>query len=121
MICLDTHILLAIVDDALRADELRVVEGFWAISDIVLWEIGHLERAGRIRPILRTPELSEVLGRTTVFPINLPVAEALRRLDFRSDPADEIIAATSVVHDIPLLTRDQRILSSKIVPLALRG
>ena len=36
-----------------------------------------------------------------------------------SDPADEIIAATSVVHNIPLLTRDHIMRTSKIVPLAL--
>ena len=46
--------------------------------------------------------------------------DRVKRLDFRSDPADEIVAATSIVHDIPLLTRDARILGSKIVPLALR-
>jgi PIN domain nuclease of toxin-antitoxin system len=39
------------------------------------------------------------------------------RLDFRGDPADEIIAATSVVHRVPLLTRDRRIRGSRIVPL----
>lgn len=47
-------------------------------------------------------------------------AEAVRRLDFRSDPADEIIAATSLAHDVPLLTRDTRMLASKVVPLALK-
>ncbi len=44
----------------------------------------------------------------------------MRRLDFRSDPADEIIAATSLAHDVPLLTRDTRMLASKVVPLALK-
>jgi PIN domain nuclease of toxin-antitoxin system len=39
-------------------------------------------------------------------------------LDFKSDPADELIAATSVVERIPLLTRDKRIRKSKLVPLA---
>jgi predicted nucleic acid-binding protein len=29
-----------------------------------------------------------------------------------------LIAATSVVHDVPLLTRDRRIRRSKVVPLA---
>ena len=33
---------------------------------------------------------------------------------------DEIIAATSVVHRVPLLTRDKRILKSKVVPMAKR-
>jgi PIN domain nuclease of toxin-antitoxin system len=53
-----------------------------------------------------------------VWPLDLAVARASTRLDFSSDPADEIIAATSVVHDIPLLTRDPIIRSSKIVTLA---
>jgi predicted nucleic acid-binding protein len=37
-----------------------------------------------------------------------------------SDSADELIAATSVVHRVPLLTRDRKILKSKVVPLARR-
>ena len=44
--------------------------------------------------------------------------EASERLDFKGDPADEIIAATSLVYRVPLLTRDKRILASKVVPLA---
>jgi prevent-host-death family protein len=31
---------------------------------------------------------------------------------------DELIAATSIVHNLPLLTRDQRLRASKRVPLA---
>jgi PIN domain nuclease of toxin-antitoxin system len=42
----------------------------------------------------------------------------LRALEFQSDSADEIIAATSLTHDIPLLTRDSRIRKSKAVNLA---
>jgi len=45
-------------------------------------------------------------------------AGKVRALDFESDPADEIIAATSLTHDIPLLTRDSRIRKSKLVKLA---
>lgn len=33
------------------------------------------------------------------------------------DAADELIAATSVVHQVPLLTRDRSILQSRLVPL----
>jgi predicted nucleic acid-binding protein len=33
-------------------------------------------------------------------------------------PADELIAATSVVHRVPLVTRDRQIRRSKLVPLA---
>jgi predicted nucleic acid-binding protein len=39
-------------------------------------------------------------------------------LDFESDPDDEIIAATSLAHNVPLLTRDRRILRSKVLRFA---
>ncbi len=39
-------------------------------------------------------------------------------LDFKSDPADELIAATSIVRSVPLVTRDKRMRRSRIVPLA---
>ena len=42
----------------------------------------------------------------------------LKNLDFRSDPADSIIAATSLAYQVPLLTRDRVILKSKVVPFA---
>lgn len=38
-------------------------------------------------------------------------------LDFAGDPADEIIAATSIVHNVPLITKDRHIKKSKVVPL----
>ncbi len=55
----------------------------------------------------------------TVLPITLEIARQSTQLDFTSDPADEIIAATSIVENIPLMTRDRRIRRSKMVPLAL--
>jgi predicted nucleic acid-binding protein len=36
----------------------------------------------------------------------------------RGDPADELIAATSIVHNVPLLTRDKALLKSRRVPHA---
>ncbi len=120
MLNLDTHILLDALADKLRASERRLLEdNAWSISPIVLWEIGLLGRLNRTRVSLRTPELRRTLDRMTIWDFDRHVAEAVMELDFRSDPADEIIAATSVVHGIPLLTRDTRILASKLVPLAL--
>jgi len=54
-----------------------------------------------------------------VIPITLEIARQSTRLDFSSDPADEIIAATSIVENIPLLTRDQRIRKSRTIPFAV--
>jgi len=59
----------------------------------------------------------DAMGRQT-WPITLDVARAIEHLDFKGDPPDEIIAATSLVHGVPLLTRDTRILASRVVPLA---
>jgi PIN domain nuclease of toxin-antitoxin system len=65
------------------------------------------------------PGFQAFLRSLTVIPISLEIARQSTQLDFSSDPADEIIAATSIVERIPLLTRDQRIRKSKMVPLAL--
>jgi PIN domain nuclease of toxin-antitoxin system len=53
-----------------------------------------------------------------VWPLTLDVCRAIRQLDFRSDPADEIIAATSLVHRVPLVTRDGKMRKSRRVPLS---
>ncbi|HKS91730.1 MAG TPA: PIN domain-containing protein [Tepidiformaceae bacterium] len=120
MLNLDTHILLDAVSQRPRPAERRILnEEFWCISDIVLWEIGWLHREGRISLSLNDSSLNRALERMTIWPISREVAMSMRLLDFRSDPADEIIAATSLAHGIPLLTRDNRLLASKLVPLAL--
>jgi len=119
MVNLDTHILIDVIQGRIRASEHKMLDDFWAISGIVLWEMASLERAGRIRLRLDDPRLPELLKSITIWPIDLEVARAMRLLDFRSDPADEIIAATSIAHGVPLLTRDSRILASKVVPLAV--
>jgi len=46
------------------------------------------------------------------------ICARMRTLDFRSDPADELICATSMVYEVPLLTRDEKIRKSSVVPLA---
>lgn len=88
------------------------------ISAIVLWEIAKLSEVGRIEMDLDDPEIRRVVSKIHIWPIDLDVCLGLRKLDFKSDPADELIAATSLVHRAPLLTRDRRIKKSKIVPLA---
>lgn len=59
-----------------------------------------------------------MLSAIHVWPITADIARESTRLDIRSDPADELIAATSLVHNVPLLTRDRRLRRSRLVPMA---
>ena len=119
MLNLDTHILVYALSGGLRRAEQRLLAGSrWSVSSIVLWELAKLVQLGRLDLDLDDREVVRVLSRLHLWPIDLSVARTSTQLDFSSDPADEIIAATSVIHDVPLLTRDNTIRSSKIVPLA---
>lgn len=119
MLNLDTHVLLHAVTDTLRSQERALLSNDqWSISAIVLWEIAKLAELKRIDIDLGDPALLRLLEWTHVWPISLEVCRAISSLDFKSDPADELIAATSVVHDVPLVTRDRRIRTSKLVPFA---
>ncbi len=119
MLNLDTHVLIAILLGELTEKEYDLVaKAKLAISDIVLWELAKLIELGRLSLDLDSAEFRYCLRHLTVIPISVEIARKSTVLDFRSDPADEIIAATSVVEDIPLLTRDRRILKSSVVPFA---
>ena len=119
MLNLDTHILLHALGDELAPAEARLLSGdAWSICPIVLWEIGKLAELGRIEVDLEDPDLQRALARIHVWPITLEVFRALGTLDFRGDPADELIAATSVAYRVPLITRDRRIRRSRRVPVA---
>ena len=119
MLNLDTHILIFALCGELRSHEQASLGGGrWSVSAIVLWELAKLRQLGRIAVDLEDRQVSEVLNRVHVWPIDIEVALVSTRLDFKGDPADEIIAATSIVHRIPLLTRDRTIRTSSIVPLA---
>jgi PIN domain nuclease of toxin-antitoxin system len=114
MLNLDTHIVLHALADELSPREAGLLrEQPWSISAIVIWEIGKLaELAGSSW----TSTTSSSRARWLVF--TLEICRAIRTLDFRGDPADEIIAATSLAHGVPLVTRDRRIRRSRLVPLA---
>ncbi len=119
MLNLDTHIVIAILEGTLtRSEEPLVKKEGLAISDIVLWELAMLACRGRVDIELDSAEFRRSLRFFTIVPITVEIARQSTSLDFRSDPADELIAATSVVEQIPLMTRDKRILKSRIVPFA---
>ena len=121
MLNLDTHILIDFVRDGLSPRELKLIEKHQdelVISDIVLWEIAKLKSKKRIEIDLKSQKFQKILRHIQVLPITAEIASLSVNLDFKSDPADEIIAATSVVHRGLLLTRDKAILKSKQVSFA---
>ena len=119
MLNLDTHILIFALTDDLTAHEKRVLaKNDWGVSAIVMWELAKLVQLERIDLALHSGEVRQVLSKLTVWPLDLAVAIKSTELDFHSDPADEIIAATSMVYDVPLLTRDVKIRKSKLLRFA---
>lgn len=119
MLNLDTHILIrALIGELYEHEQALLMNNEWSISAIVHWEIAKLAQLGRVDLDMDDRELERSLHSIRLWPIDFAIARASTRLDFSADPADEIIAATSLVHDVPLLTRDKVIRGSKIVPLA---
>jgi PIN domain nuclease of toxin-antitoxin system len=119
VISLDTHVLVFALTGQVTTRERRVLAGnTWSISAIVFWELAKLAQVGRIEVDLDDGQVIRTLSGLHTWPIDLAISLQSTRLDFKSDPADELIAATSIVHGIPLLTRDRRIRTSRIVPFA---
>ncbi len=118
MILLDTCALIfdalapeRLSDKALQAIENGDKRGALACSDISLWEIGMLTSRGRlevgvdllsflrlilsarmIQPLMIVPEIAQISTNDGLFA--------------HYDPADRIIAATALHHDLPLVTCD---------------
>jgi PIN domain nuclease of toxin-antitoxin system len=119
MVNLDTHILVfALAGDVTDRERRLLAANTWSISSIVLWELAKLVQLGRLDMDLDDPEVVRVLSRIHVWPVDLDLSIQSTKLDFRGEPADELIAATSVIHRVPLVTRDRRIRGSRVVPLA---
>ncbi len=119
MLNLDTHMLIYALRGDLRPRERDLLANSeWGIAAVVLWELAKFVQLGRIEMDLNDPEVAAAITTLHVWPLDLSIAKASTVLDFGGDPADELIAATSVVHGVPLLTRDQKMRGSKIVPLA---
>lgn len=121
MVLLDTHIWLwwLLGDGALTSRERtalgRLAESkSLAVSWVSVWETEMLERKGRIQLLpdfnkwiqfATKPEIATILSADT------QVVLAQRQLPetFHADPADRLIAATSILSGYPLATHDRRI------------
>jgi PIN domain nuclease of toxin-antitoxin system len=90
-----------------------------AVADISLWEIAMGVSKRRITLGVSLQAALEQISRLyNVLPISPEIALRSMTLFLKShsDPADRLIAATALVHGLPLVTADSRILASGEVP-----
>ena len=125
VILLDTHVLVWWVNQerkqfsrkarqALERNELLV-------SSISIFEIVTLERRGRLRfRIAATEWLARLRGlpEYRIEPVTDDIAERAGQLGdgFGGDPADRLIAATALLREVPLVTYDQRLRETGVLP-----
>ena len=124
---LDTHVLVRWLfeDKKLSREQARVLEAAVrraepvALSAVSLLEIAMLTNQGRLRT--RVDEFFEEIQANPLFqvlPLSYEVALEVASLGGNlRDPADRAIVATARVHRLRLLTSDQLIIDSKLVPV----
>ncbi|HKV25890.1 MAG TPA: type II toxin-antitoxin system VapC family toxin [Candidatus Acidoferrum sp.] len=114
---LDTHIWIWLVESPGRvgrnaARELRDTANELWLSPVSTWEVLLLHRKKRLF-LPTNPEdwLPQALaGIQRHAPITHEIVMASEKLPLHNDPADRFIAATALVHDLTLVTADQRLL-----------
>lgn len=127
MIVVDTHI---IIWDALRPEMLskkakkaislaNETDGI-IICDISLWEIAMLIHKGKLEVEINYLELIKLMSSSNNYvfqEITPEIAELSTKLFFNKykDPADRIIAATSIINNARLVTADKRLRQSRKV------
>jgi len=86
-----------------------------AIASISIWEFAMMVTRGRIRLRISPAEwLDHATYRTMITVLNLTPRIALDACNlpgkFHRDPADRIIVATARIHQMKLITKDQKII-----------
>ena len=126
MLLLDTHIWLwwLLGDGALNNIEREALDraaesGDLSISWVTVWETEMLERKGRIelnQGFQKWIEAAVQPRIATLLPVDTEVVIAQRKLpdSFHGDPADRLIAATSILSQYPLVTHDRRIREANV-------
>ena len=122
MILLDTHVVLWLTENDARlsaparsAVAKARAEASVAICDITLREIAMQIVRKRVAVRLGvTSYLSFVESLFRIIPINGRIAEQSTRFSraYPRDPADRLIGATAVVHNVDLITADEQIRAS---------
>lgn len=115
----DTHILIfwqdapqRLSDKAKTALNKGLQKKTLACSDISFWEIAMLISSGRLRNDISSSQymndLKLVLS-LSVLPITPEIAELSQQKIFsHKDPADRLIAATAIHHNVPLISAGKK-------------
>ena len=125
---LDTHVAICWLIDAKRLSrrQVKVLEGAVqraepvALSAITLLEIAFLASEGKLLLKARLNDFFDDLQGNPVFrilPLTFEVAAEVAALRLPRDPADRTIVATARTHRLQLVTSDQRIIESGLVPV----
>ncbi len=126
MLVLDTHVLIWMFGESAKlsrkareAIQAARRSDVLAIADVTLWELAWLAENKRIQ-ISGTVEsfTREISANLAVKPITPEIAAVAARLpaDYPRDPADRLIGSTAVVEGAYLVTADQRIRDSQVIP-----
>jgi PIN domain nuclease of toxin-antitoxin system len=123
MILLDTHVWLWWISNpenlsgnALSAIDHAIKENGIVISSISTWEVALLVEKGRLRLSIDTRDWvrkTEGLDFVRFVPVDNTIGLRSVSLpgEFHADPADRIITATALTMGIPLVTKDEKILT----------
>jgi PIN domain nuclease of toxin-antitoxin system len=125
---LDTHVLIRWLAERrkLSRPQLRALESATrrgepvALSAISLLEIAVLASGEKPGLKVSLDDFFQDLNSNPAFrilPLTYEVALEVAALSALRDPADRAIAATARVHRLRLVTSDQRIIESKLVPV----
>ncbi|MEZ4865673.1 MAG: type II toxin-antitoxin system VapC family toxin [Caldilineaceae bacterium] len=94
-----------------------------AISIISCWEVAKLVENGRLQlpyPVGEWLRIALAYPGMQLVDLSLPIVVTSTQLpgNFHRDPANQMIVATAITHQYPLLTVDAKILAYPHVPLA---
>jgi PIN domain nuclease of toxin-antitoxin system len=127
---LDTHIVVRWLTDTrkLSREQTRLLDATVrrtepvALSVISLLEVAVLASQGKLRLKMTVVEFFDHVQAGGVFqilPLTFDVAAEAAGLTGLRDPADRAIVATARVHRLRLVTSDQRIIESKLIPVVV--
>lgn len=125
MILLDTCVIIwdALEQSKLTAKARKAIqesEGALMICDISIWEISMLIKRNRLVVDGSTSEFISLLLQSRNFHVQEITPEIAElsvnfSLDINNDPADRLIAATSILKNAPIVTADQNLRKTNIL------